>query len=157
MLNAISLWGLFGALLGAVIMGAGTLAMRFFALDQNWFLLRMRYWLILIGVVIGFVIGSTSQVTRAQLTEATEYLDRGDISYTRGDYASAIADYNQAIQLNPQSDKAYYGRGLAEYSRGDRRGALADFTQSIALNADDMNATMIVECCSNPHCDSTTS
>src|SRR5262249_55535042 len=52
------------------------------------------------------------------------------------DYARAIADYDQAIRLNPQAAEAYNNRGDA-YKNGpqhDYAHAIADYDQAIRLN-----------------------
>jgi len=51
-----------------------------------------------------------------------------------GDKRGAIADYNQAIAINPQFADAFYNRGLAKSDLGDKRGAIADYSQAIAIN-----------------------
>jgi tetratricopeptide (TPR) repeat protein len=49
---------------------------------------------------------------------------------------AALADYNQAIALNPKNDWAYYKRALLKKDRlnNDYKGAIADYTQAISLN-----------------------
>jgi tetratricopeptide (TPR) repeat protein len=51
-----------------------------------------------------------------------------------GDLAGAIADYEQALALNPQHAAAYYNRGTARQDQGDLARAIADYEQAIALN-----------------------
>ena len=51
----------------------------------------------------------------------------------RGDYDRAIADYTEAIRLDPNNDIAYNKRGYAHYNKGDYDKAIADFTQAIKL------------------------
>jgi tetratricopeptide (TPR) repeat protein len=46
----------------------------------------------------------------------------------------ALADFNQAIQVNPKLAAAYYRRGTAYFLKGDLGNALADFNQTIQLN-----------------------
>ena len=46
----------------------------------------------------------------------------------------ALADFNQAIQLNPELAEAYYGRGTVYFLKGDLDNALAYFNQAIQLN-----------------------
>src|SRR5579859_6088247 len=101
MFTAISLWSVLGAVLGAIMVGAFTFGLRLIVPDQNWFVFRVRYWLVMVGALAGFVLVSSAQVTRAQLAEANEYLNRGDLNFARGDYASAIDDYSQSIRANP--------------------------------------------------------
>src|SRR5258708_10567485 len=140
MVTTISLWGFVGGVFGAIGIGTFTFALRFITQDQNWFLLRIRYWLVVIGAVAGFVLGSSVQVTRAQLAEANEYLNRGDLNFARGDYARTIEDYNQSVRSSPNLERGYYSRGLAEYAKGDKKAASADFSQAIQLNPDNMSA-----------------
>ena len=58
----------------------------------------------------------------------------------QGDLAGALADYDQAIALNPQDATAYNNRGIARADQGDLAGALADYDQAIALNPQDATA-----------------
>jgi len=57
-----------------------------------------------------------------------------------GDKQGAIADYNQAIAINPQFADAFYNRGLAKSDLGDKRGAIADYNQAIAIKPQFANA-----------------
>jgi len=41
------------------------------------------------------------------------------LKYARGNYQGAIADYNKAIEINPQYANAYYNRGLTKRKLGD--------------------------------------
>ena len=65
------------------------------------------------------------------------------------EYNLAIADYNQAIKINPQYDDAYYERGNVYFDRATRTGpfekiehrlkdldlAIADYNRAIAINS----------------------
>jgi serine/threonine protein kinase len=57
-------------------------------------------------------------------------------NYNLGDKQGAIADYNQAIKLNPNFAFPYNNRGWAKYNLGDKQGAIADYNQAIKLNPD---------------------
>jgi len=50
------------------------------------------------------------------------------------DYDRAIADFNQALKLDPNDAIAYNERGLAYYHNKDYDRAIADFNQAIKLN-----------------------
>jgi tetratricopeptide (TPR) repeat protein len=49
------------------------------------------------------------------------------------DLDGAIADYDQAIKLNPKFGLAYKNRGKAKQEKGDLDGAIADFNRAIKL------------------------
>jgi hypothetical protein len=70
-----------------------------------------------------------------QLT-AEEWFNLGYNKGESGDYQGAIADYTQAIQLQPDLAAAYYNRGLVKYNLGDKQGAIADYNQAIKFKLD---------------------
>jgi len=53
------------------------------------------------------------------------------------DYDRAIADFNEALQLNPSNDIALNNRGLAYTEKRDYAAALKDFDESIRINPTD--------------------
>jgi tetratricopeptide (TPR) repeat protein len=61
-----------------------------------------------------------------------------DRKHTEGDYDGALADYNQAIALNPKDSEQYRNRGQLKHFRfNDSKGALADYNQAISLAPND--------------------
>src|SRR5580698_9720267 len=57
------------------------------------------------------------------------------IAYRRsGNYDRAIADYNEAIKLEPKNTAAYYNRGIAYQSKGDLDRTISDYNQAVALD-----------------------
>ncbi|OUC14896.1 MAG: hypothetical protein B0A82_09535 [Alkalinema sp. CACIAM 70d] len=72
---------------------------------------------------------------RRPFYESEIYQKTSDGSKDDGFYAkSAIADFNQAIQLNPNNAKAYVNRGKIQLLLGNLQKAAADLNQAIALN-----------------------
>ena len=65
---------------------------------------------------------------------AKEYLDNGNTKFNQKDYTGAIADYTQAIELDPKLAPAYNNRGNAKARLKDYTGAMADYTQAIELD-----------------------
>jgi len=62
---------------------------------------------------------------------------RGGSKALKGDLTGAIADYTQAITLDPKNtyrDYFYYSRGQVKEKQGDLTGAVADYTRAIALD-----------------------
>lgn len=64
---------------------------------------------------------------------AEQWYERG-LRRDENDYAGKIADYTEAIHLNPQYAIAYNNRGLARYNIGDLNGAIADYNEAIRLD-----------------------
>src|SRR6185503_10577049 len=60
---------------------------------------------------------------------AEEYLHRGEERAGKKDYERAIADYNMALQLNPDYAEAYNDPGFAYYLKGDFERAISDYTR----------------------------
>ena len=58
------------------------------------------------------------------------YFDMGNVRYESGDFQGAVADYDKAIQLDPQCANAYYNRGVAKYALGHAENAEADIAKS---------------------------
>jgi tetratricopeptide (TPR) repeat protein len=73
----------------------------------------------------------TTQNTKAK---AKDYLESGTQKFYRQDYRGALADFNLAIQIDPNFVDAYNYRGsLKQNILKDDRGALADFNRAIQL------------------------
>ena len=64
------------------------------------------------------------------------YYNRGKAYYNLGEYEKAIADFTQAINMNPDFAEAYQSRGIAYQASGDYQKADRDFNQAkeIQLN-----------------------
>ncbi|MDB9518112.1 tetratricopeptide repeat protein [Roseofilum reptotaenium CS-1145] len=65
---------------------------------------------------------------------ADHYNNRGYAYFQDGEVELAIADYSQAIQLNPTLDRAYNNRANAYARLGDLYAALLDYDQTLDLN-----------------------
>jgi len=67
---------------------------------------------------------------------AVAYNHRGDAYLNKRELDRAIADYDQAIRLDPKFVFPFNGRGLAYQGKGLFDRAVADFDQAIALDPD---------------------
>jgi tetratricopeptide (TPR) repeat protein len=66
---------------------------------------------------------------------ASDYSLRAFGKDDSGDYRGALADYNQAILINPKYSLAYYNRALLKENKlNDIKGSLADYNQAILIN-----------------------
>ncbi len=76
-----------------------------------------------------------SSTTDLDLKRAESYrLVQGHNSYNQGNYERAVAEYTQAITLNPRSIAAYGRRGDAYLALDDYERAIADYTHVIELD-----------------------
>jgi curved DNA-binding protein CbpA len=69
-----------------------------------------------------------------QSLTAEEYYQRGYEKSQKGDYRGAIADYNEALEINPNLAEVYCYRGFANYKLGDERASSKDYTRALELN-----------------------
>jgi len=62
------------------------------------------------------------------------YNNRGDLKISIGDTEAGIADFNQALLINPQYFEAYYNRGNAWQRKDSLSRAILDYNRSIEIN-----------------------
>ncbi|WP_310424319.1 tetratricopeptide repeat protein [Chamaesiphon sp. VAR_48_metabat_135_sub] len=87
------------------------------------------------GVELG---GQVAPIPQNTALKVDDYFASAVQKYNKGDNRGALADYNQAIALNPKDAEAYNNRGVLKYQKlNDVQGALADYNQAIALNPKD--------------------
>lgn len=81
--------------------------------------------------------GHYNRAVQNDPTSALHYNNRG-LAHYRGvlepDYALAIADFTEAIRLQPDYDQPYLNRGAAYAALNDYAAAVADYTEAIRLN-----------------------
>ena len=83
----------------------------------------------------------TSQSPFGSIHDMPKSMVGGAYAYAKkGEFDKAIADYNEAIRLDPKHATTYYNRGLTYGKKGDHDKAIADFTEAIRLNPKDAEA-----------------
>jgi eukaryotic-like serine/threonine-protein kinase len=75
----------------------------------------------------------TQSKDKEPILYAKDYYNHGVFKKDLGDKQGALADYNKAIQLDPNFTYAYYGRGIIKSELGDKQGALADYNRAAEL------------------------
>jgi tetratricopeptide (TPR) repeat protein len=74
---------------------------------------------------------STAQETG--LPNAQAYVNRG-LAYGKDELDRAIADFTQAIRLDPKYLEAYLYRAVAYHNKGEKDRAITDYSQIIKLD-----------------------
>ncbi len=62
------------------------------------------------------------------------YQKRANESLVKGEYDSAVNDFNEAIKMNPTDASVYLNRGRAHSSRKNYDSAIADYNKVIEIN-----------------------
>ena len=65
---------------------------------------------------------------------ADAFNNRGNAWSDKNEYDKAIADYNEAIRLDPKFAFGFYNRGNAWNDKGELDKAIADYTEAIRLD-----------------------
>lgn len=65
---------------------------------------------------------------------AESFRSRAEMRFKLNDVAGAMTDYNRALQINPNDERARTGRGNAHVSAGNWTAALADLSKAIELS-----------------------
>jgi tetratricopeptide (TPR) repeat protein len=68
--------------------------------------------------------------------ELVGLIARGIDDYRRGDWAAALAAFDEAVRSDPTSPEAHNNRGMARRAAGDLAGAIGDFGRALALAPD---------------------
>jgi tetratricopeptide (TPR) repeat protein len=61
------------------------------------------------------------------------YYNRGIVKNMTGDFAGAIPDFSQAIELDKKMASAFFHRGIAKSKTGDLAGRMEDFREAARL------------------------
>ena len=90
-----------------------------------------------LAVTAGLLLAAFAVQAQVDPADAVAYFDRGLAWESKGDYDKAVADYNEALRLNPDFAGAYNNRGVAYFYKEDYRHARADWEQALRLDPND--------------------
>jgi tetratricopeptide (TPR) repeat protein len=91
------------------------------------------------GVPMGLAIFIT-EGDNPQPHAGTSIAERGLAFAEKGEYDRAIADFDEAIRLDPNDAHSFRYRGIAYYDKADYDRAIADFDEAIRLDPKDTKA-----------------
>jgi len=137
---AITINGLDGAM-AYTILDEGNVALWIFVIGDG-----ERVGMIMFGVpiekvdeynpIVQTVVDTFALTEIEEPVTAEDYTDRGLAYYDMGDYDRAIADFTEAIALDPDYARAYHLRGFAYFDQEKYDQAIADYTQVLVLQPD---------------------
>ncbi len=73
-------------------------------------------------------------VVKVDIINAQEYLKRGALYHSKGNFDQAVSDFNKAIKTDPNYAPAYANRGLAYSGKKDITQAISDYTKALTIN-----------------------
>ena len=85
----------------------------------------------------GFARQYSQDRSYTQPTRVTQYHERADEAFQRGEYEEAISNYNRAIELDQNDVIAYCNRGIAKSQLGQDQAAISDFDEAIQRGDND--------------------
>jgi len=91
---------------------------------------QVRPWTVLLGLLVLSGCGPSKE------QQAVDAYNRGVVYGKKGDRDKEIAEYTEAIRLQPDFADAYYNRGVAYRGTGATDKAIADYTEAVRLKPD---------------------
>ncbi|MDD3875042.1 MAG: tetratricopeptide repeat protein [Bacteroidales bacterium] len=82
-------------------------------------------------ILFFIILTAISSQSYAQNSEMS--LLKGNAKDELGDYAGAIREYTEAIELQPDFAMAYFNRALSKRKIADYEGAIEDYTKAIEI------------------------
>jgi tetratricopeptide (TPR) repeat protein len=92
-------------------------------------------WTKFIAVVCVWVTLAAAAVSAQQPRDARAYAKRGQDWSAKRDYDKALADFTEAIRLEPGSPEYYVDRGWVWHTTGKYDKAVADYNKAVQLDA----------------------
>ncbi|MBR8839385.1 MAG: serine protease [Stigonema ocellatum SAG 48.90 = DSM 106950] len=86
------------------------------------------------SATVGVDMGVSAPALVVTEPKADDFLIQGRGKYDKGDFKGAIANYTDAIRLNPNYATAYNNRGLAFAQLGDTQKAIGDYNQALRID-----------------------
>jgi len=83
----------------------------------------------------------TATVATTPVQDATYYRQQGIAFYRSGNFPAALADFDLAIQSDPNFADTYLNRGIVLYRMGEYNRAFGDVAQAIRIEESNRTAT----------------
>jgi tetratricopeptide (TPR) repeat protein len=101
---------------------------------MRWNDARQPFRSVLLALLLALIAISCSHISTFAGNAGRDSVDRGDAHMNKWEFDDAIAEYTEAIGLDPDNASAYVRRAVAFYRKGDKDRAIADNTEAIRLD-----------------------
>lgn len=92
-------------------------------------------------------IAQASQQIDANPSDVNNYIRRGRLYFTQGDFRHSISDYSTVLQSDPNNALALFQRARAYYGKNDQDNAIADYNQFLQLRPNTVAAYINLGAC----------
>src|ERR1035437_3960048 len=94
--------------------------------------------LICVSLIHSFSFAQTDTIVKAKILDdgsqdAEKFYNSGIAEFALKNYKDALKDFDQAIAIKADFEKAYYNRGSIKFEMKDYKNAIADFDKSLLL------------------------
>jgi len=96
----------------------------------------MKLWLLSLALFVSTPAWAGQPAGQAGTGDAKAHYERAEALYKKGDVDGAIAEYREAIRLEPDYAEAHNDLGYVLYGKGDVDGAIAEYRAAIRLKPD---------------------
>jgi tetratricopeptide (TPR) repeat protein len=96
----------------------------------------MKYLTLISCLVFVLLSGCTTPPNK----QAIQLNDAGVQQHSQTAYTSAIASFDEALDIDPGIKEVHYNKGLSLYVIGDYEGALNSFDQALAIDSEYIEA-----------------
>src|ERR1035437_1314558 len=109
--------------------------------NQSMKLKKISFVLFCAFAIHNYSIAQTDSIVKAKILDdgsqdAEKLYNSGIAAFAAKNFQSALTNFNQAITLKPDFQKAYYNRGTTKFEMKDYTGAISDFDKSLTLAQD---------------------
>ncbi len=95
---------------------------------------KAKTMLMVLSVALVGALSSPICAQNFRAASAASYIDRGHVSFGKGNLESALADFSIALSFDPQSAVAYYNRGVVRGAQHELDLALNDFNRALQID-----------------------
>jgi tetratricopeptide (TPR) repeat protein len=95
-----------------------------------------RYILFFTSIFFGLILLNAQEVSKKDISQAMKHYKMATKKYKKGEYAVAIAEYKEAVKLNPNYVDALNDMGYSYSKLGDYENAISSYNIALSIKPD---------------------